>query len=75
LLRSPLEFPVSPDAKFRIEQGWMVNVLEIVTSEPVKMSFSRRYQRRLDELARRLGADIDLPSEPCSLITAKAEFS
>jgi hypothetical protein len=74
-LRSPLELPLPPDARFRIEQGWMVNVLEIVTSEPTRMSFSRRYQRRLDDLARRIGADIGLPSEPCSLVNAKAEFS
>lgn len=75
LFRSPLEFQLPPDARFRIEQGWMVNVLEIATNEPVKMSFSRRYQRRLDDLARRMGADIGLPSGACSPIAAKAEFS
>lgn len=73
--RPPLEFQLPSDARFRIEQGWMVNVLEIVTHERIKMSFSRRYQRRLDALAQRMGADIGLSSEPCSPIAAKAEFS
>lgn len=75
LFRSPMDFPLPQDVRFRIEQGWMVNVLEIVTNEPIKMSFSRRYQRRIDDLARRIGADIGLQSVPCSLATAKAEFS
>lgn len=75
LFRSPLELQLPPDARFRIEQGWMVNVLEIMTNESVKMSFSRRYQRRLDALAHRMDADVGLTSGTCSPIAAKAEFS
>jgi hypothetical protein len=75
LFRTPIEYRLPPNTRFRIESGWMINVLEILTTEPVKLSFSRRYQRRLHDLSQRLGAELADAPVPSSPVSAKAEFS
>jgi len=73
--RSPLVFQLPPGTKFRIRQGWVVNSLEILTNDRIEMSFSRRYHRRLRDLADRLDAEAEMVSDHQGSITAKAEFS
>lgn len=73
--RQPLVVQLPPETKFRIRQGWVVNSLEVLTSERIEMTFSRRYHGRLSELAKRLGAEAELVSDANPSVPVKAEFS
>lgn len=72
--QSPIDHPLPAGTLFKITPGWMFNELEILTQEPTRMVFSRRYQRCLDVLACRIGAEI-LTTQTPATSTANVGFS
>ncbi|QDV67320.1 hypothetical protein Poly24_10130 [Rosistilla carotiformis] len=73
--RTPLTSDLPADAKLKITRGWLTNTLEIRTTEPVVMIFSRRYHGDLHTVAELIGAEVEVVEETPQPKPAKTEFA